>query len=174
MQSTSTVVVGNMINEATLQRSFVGMFRVFYPSSQLILSLSGTALFGTPKQKQLTINDWKSQGWERGLPDLTICLPGSVTVHFELKRPGKLNDQSEEQVDMQAKLTKLGHHYYVLDDCTNMFRIIADHTELNYRQECFQQLTDSLPDQLTELFLYFPVGTPKQLVLEAVEPYYFL
>lgn len=161
-------------NEATLQRSFVGMFRAFYPSSQLILSLSGTALFGTPKQKQLTINDWKSQGWERGLPDLTICLPGSVTVHFELKRPGKLNDQSTEQVDMQHKLTNLGHHYYVLDDCTNMFSTIADHTQLNYRQECFQQLTDSLPTTLVEPFLYFPVGTPRDDVLNAVKPYYCL
>ena len=164
----------NKTNEATLQRAFVGMFRQFYPSSQLILSLSGTALFGTPKQKKLTINDWISQGWERGLPDLTICLPGSVTVHFELKRPGKLNDQSTEQVDMQAKLTELGHHYYVLDDCTDMFNIIAQHTEHHYRQFCFQQLADALPNSLIEPFLYFEPGTPKDEVLNVVEPYYCL
>lgn len=171
----STALVGNMISERILQQSFVGMFRAMYPDWQLILSLSGTALFGTAKQKAMTIDEWKLQGWERGLPDLTICLPKSVTVHFELKKPGKLNDQSPEQVGMQHKLTNLDHHYYVLDDVVDMFAILAQHTDMGARRTAFEQFTATLSQPtLSELFLYFPEGTPTADVLDAVKPYYHI
>ena len=162
------------MTERILHSTFVSIFRSIYPNFQLILSLSGTSLAGSAKQKSLTINEWKQQGWERGLPDLTIALPRSVTIHLELKRPGG-GKQSTEQVAVQAKLTRLGHHYYVVDDIMDMFAIIADHTNPADRQFEFTQFTASLSHPvLTTEFLYFPVGTLTQSVLDAIRPYYHL
>jgi len=162
------------ISERALQQTFVSMFRAFYPKFQLILSLSGTNLNGTTAQKAMIIKDWISQGWQKGLPDITICIPNSVTIHLELKKPGS-GVQSTEQMEVQARLTKLGHHYYLVDDVSDMFTIIAEHTLLADRKQAFAMFLMELSQpKIIEQFFMFPIGTDTNIVMESIKPYFHL
>lgn len=163
-----------MTSEAQLQRTWISLFNFLYPNCLVSLSLSGIALPGLPKLKAQVINQAKADGLVKGLPDILVYLPNAVSLHLEWKHPNGKGVQSEDQKIIESTLVSLGHTYYLVNDLMTGFQLVADHTELYYRQECFQQLADSLPDQLTKPFLYFLAGTAKQVVLDAVKPYYCL
>jgi len=163
-----------MTSEAQLQRTWISLFNFLYPDCLVSLSLNGITLPGSPKVKAQIINQAKADGMVNGIPDILVYLPNAISLHLEWKHPNGKGVQSEDQKDIEHILVSLGHTYYLVNDLMTGFQLVADHTELHYRQERFQQLTDSLPSTLAEPFLYFPIGTPRDDVLTAVEPYFYL
>lgn len=161
-----------MNSESQFQCTFIESLRLLYPEFVINLSLSGISLNGTHKQNAMTIRQMEREGFVRGIMDLTIYLPRTQTLQLELKTA--TGRQSADQILIQEQLSKLGHNYYVVRDIDTIYSLIADHTELVDRQFAFNQFTNTLPDTLTEPFLYFPIGTSKADVLSAVQPYYHL
>lgn len=162
------------MTEQLLQQTMVAALRKLYPEFVLNLSLNGISLDGlTPAHKSKIIAQCKREGMVPGIQDISIYLDKGVVLNLELKKPGK-GKQSPDQLAVEQQLHKLGHTYYLCDNIDLAFKLVADHTELPYRHECFSQLANSLPSTLTEQFLYFPVGTTREQVLAAVEPYYHL
>ncbi|RLE39947.1 hypothetical protein DRJ16_07645 [Candidatus Woesearchaeota archaeon] len=163
------------MTEKILQQSFVSQFRVMYPAYQLILSLSGTALHGTAQQRSQTVAQWKREGFETGIADLTILAPHGVSIHLELKKPGK-GVQSKEQKAMQAKLESLGHHYYLVDNLPDMWQAIANHTTTTDRLASFNQLFQQFSGEtaLSQPFLFYTSGTSIESIKSDFRPLYHL
>lgn len=145
------------MSEAIIQQTTVEMIRKLYPELLINLSLSGIKLNGTYIENAKTMKALVPQGFERGLPDLSIYLPESIVLNLEFKtNTGK---QSPDQEDIQDKLTKLGHNYHLVRTPYEVFDLIAQYTELTYRVQCMSELAiPSDSTKLTEQFLHFPKG----------------
>ena len=148
-----------MSTEAILQQTFVQMVRILYPDVLLSLSLSGIKLNGSYIENAKTIKALVPQGFERGLPDLTIYLPEGKVLNLEFKRPNG-GVQSEDQKKVEAKLLALGHNYYLVRSVEHIFELIANNTLPDFRYKQFDNL--SIPSDgntLTDKFLYWPKCT---------------
>ena len=148
-----------MSTEAILQQTAVQMVRILYPDVLLSLSLSGIKLNGSYIENAKTIKALVPQGFERGLPDLTIYLPEGKVLNLEFKRPNG-GVQSEDQKKVEAKLLTLGHNYYLVRSVEHIFELIANNTLPDFRYKQFDNL--SIPSDgntLTDKFLYWPKRT---------------
>ena len=148
-----------MSTEAILQQTVVQMVRILYPDVLLSLSLSGIKLNGSYIENAKTIKALVPQGFERGLPDLTIYLPEGKVLNLEFKRPNG-GVQSEDQKKVEAKLVALGHNYYLVRSVDHIFELIANNTSPDFRYKQFDNL--SIPSDgntLTDKFLYWPKST---------------
>ena len=148
-----------MSTEAILQMTTVQMVRILYPDVLLSLSLSGIKLNGSYIENAKTIKALVPQGFERGLPDLTIYLPEGKVLNLEFKRPNG-GVQSEDQKKVEAKLLALGHNYYLVRSVEHIFELIANNTLPDFRYKQFDNL--SIPSDgntLTDKFLYWPKCT---------------
>ena len=148
-----------MSTEAILQQTFVQMVRILYPDVLLSLSLSGIKLNGSYIENAKTIKALVPQGFERGLPDLTIYLPEGKVLNLEFKRPNG-GVQSEDQKKVEAKLLALGHNYHLVRSVEHIFELIANNTLPDFRYKQFDNL--SIPSDgntLTDKFLYWPKCT---------------
>ena len=134
------------------------MIRKLYPELLINLSLSGIKLNGTYIENAKTMKALVPQGFEKGLPDLSIYLPDSIVLNLEFKT--NIGKQSPEQVLIQSKLTKLGHNYHLVRTPYEVFDLITQYTELTYRVQCMSEIViPSNSTKLTEQFLHFPKGT---------------
>ena len=148
-----------MSTEAILQQTAVQMVRILYPDVLLSLSLSGIKLNGSYIENAKTIKALVPQGFERGLPDLTIYLPEGKVLNLEFKRPNG-GVQSEDQKKVEAKLLALGHNYHLVRTTYKVFDLIAQYTEPSYRDFALRNIViPSDSTKLTEQFLHFPKGT---------------
>ena len=148
-----------MSTEAILQQTVVQMVRILYPDVLLSLSLSGIKLNGSYVENAKTIKALVPQGFERGLPDLTIYLPEGKVLNLEFKRPNG-GVQSEDQKKVEAKLLALEHNYYLVRSIEHIFELIANNTLPEFRYKQFDNL--SIPSDgntLTDKFLYWPKST---------------
>ena len=148
-----------MSTEAILQQTAVQMVRILYPDVLLSLSLSGIKLNGSYIENAKTIKALVPQGFERGLPDLTIYLPEGKVLNLEFKRPNG-GVQSEDQKKVEAKLLALGHNYHLVRSVEHIFELIANNTLPDFRYKQFDNL--SIPSDgktLTDKFLYWPKCT---------------
>ena len=147
------------MSEAIIQQTAVQMVRILYPDVLLSLSLSGIKLNGSYIENAKTIKALVPQGFERGLPDLTIYLPEGKVLNLEFKRPNG-GVQSEDQKKVEAKLLALGHNYYLVRSVEHIFELIANNTLPDFRYKQFDNL--SIPSDgntLTDKFLYWPKCT---------------
>ena len=147
------------MSEAIIQQTAVQMVRILYPDVLLSLSLSGIKLNGSYVENAKTIKALVPQGFERGLPDLTIYLPEGKVLNLEFKRPNG-GVQSEDQKKVEAKLLALGHNYYLVRSVEHIFELIANNTLPDFRYKQFDNL--SIPSDgntLTDKFLYWPKCT---------------
>ena len=147
------------MSEAIIQQTAVQMVRILYPDVLLSLSLSGIKLNGSYIENAKTIKALVPQGFERGLPDLTIYLPEGKVLNLEFKRPNG-GVQSEDQKKVEAKLLALGHNYHLVRTTYKVFDLIAQYTEPSYRDFALRNIViPSDSTKLTEQFLHFPKGT---------------
>ena len=161
------------MTESTLQITLISMLRLLYQDYVINLSLNGISIPGDTKTKTLIINQMKKEGMEKGMPDLLLYLPNGKVLNMELKTDkGK---QSPDQVDVQNRLTKLGHNYYIIRTVYEAFNAIAQHTEVYDRQYQFNQLNISHNDLcITKPFLHFATGTSLEVVQDTLRNLYHL
>ena len=75
-------------------------------------SPNGSKLHGSKEQRQRTGARLKRSGTVAGYPDLTVYASGGRVGHLELKScTGRLSDS---QIEVQQKLTGLGHRYAIV------------------------------------------------------------
>ena len=161
------------MSESTLQITLISMLRTLYSDYVINLSLNGISIPTDIKTKTLIINQMKKEGMEKGIPDLLLYLPNGKVLNMELKTDkGK---QSADQVDVQNRLTKLGHNYYIIRTVYEAFNAIAEHTELSDRQLQFNKLNISHNDlYITKPFLHFATGTSLEVVQDTLRNLYHL
>ena len=161
------------MSESTLQITLISMLRTLYSDYVINLSLNGISIPTDIKTKTLIINQMKKEGMEKGMPDLLLYLPNGKVLNMELKTDkGK---QSADQVDVENRLTKLGHNYYVIRTVYEAFNAIAEHTEVYDRQLQFNQLNISHNDlYITKPFLHFATGTSLEVVQDTLRNLYHL
>ena len=163
-----------MSTEAILQQTAVQMVRILYPDVLLSLSLSGIKLNGSYIENAKTIKALVPQGFERGLPDLTIYLPEGKVLNLEFKRPNG-GVQSEDQKKVEAKLLALGHNYYLVRSVEHIFELIANNTLPEFRYKQFDNL--SIPSDgntLIDKFLYWPKCTMLSEVHSKLKGFYHI
>jgi len=122
------------MTEALLQQTIVTTIKKLYPNFVINLSLSGVQLHGSPQQIAKIFVDLKKQGFQRGLPDLSIAIPNGITLHLELKKPSG-GRQSTDQIHIQAQLESLGHNYTIIRSVDELLDTIAEYTTEEYRNE---------------------------------------
>ena len=161
------------MSEAILQQTLVSILKTLYPDYVINLSLSGISLNGSAKENAQTMYSMIQQGFERGMPDLLLYLPNGKVLNMELKTDkGK---QSADQIEVQNRLTKLGHNYYIIRTVYEAFNAIAEHTESSDRQLQFNQLNISHNDlYITKPFLHFTTGTNLEIVQTTLKSLYHL
>ena len=161
------------MSESTLQITLISMLRTLYSDYVINLSLNGISIPTDIKTKTLIINQMKKEGMEKGMPDLLLYLPNGKVLNMELKTDkGK---QSADQVDVQNRLTKLGHNYYIIRTVYEAFNAIAEHTEVYDRQLQFNQLNISHNDlYITKPFFHFATGTNLEVVQDTLKDLYHL
>ena len=161
------------MSEAILQQTLVSMLKQLYPDYVINLSLSGISLNGSAKDNAQTMYSMVQQGFSRGMPDLLLYLPNGKVLNMELKTDkGK---QSADQVEVQNRLTKLGHNYYIIRTVYEAFNAIAEHTEVYDRQLQFNRLNISHNDlYITKPFLHFATGTSLEVVQDTLRNLYHL
>ena len=161
------------MSESTLQITLISMLKTLYSDYVINLSLNGISIPTDIKTKTLIINQMKKEGMEKGMPDLLLYLPNGKVLNMELKTDkGK---QSADQVDVQNRLTKLGHNYYIIRTVYEAFKAIAEHTEIYDRQFQFNQLIISHNDlYITKPFLHFATGTSLEVVQDTLRNLYHL
>ena len=161
------------MSEAILQQTLVSILKTLYPDYVINLSLSGISLNGSAKENAQTMYSMVQQGFERGMPDLLLYLPNGKVLNMELKTDkGK---QSADQVDVQNRLTKLGHNYYIIRTVYEAFNAIAQHTTESDRLEQRNKLIihhNGL--YITKPFLHFAVGTNLETVQDTLKNLYHL
>ena len=161
------------MSEAILQQTLVSMLKQLYPDYVINLSLSGISLNGSAKENAQTMYSMIQQGFSRGMPDLLLYLPNGKVLNMELKTDkGK---QSPDQVDVQHRLTKLGHNYYVIRTVYEAFNAIAQHTTESDRLEQRNKLIihhNGL--YITKPFLHFATGTSLEVVQDTLRNLYHL
>ena len=161
------------MSEAILQQTLVSILKTLYPDYVINLSLSGISLNGSAKDNAQTMYSMVQQGFSRGMPDLLLYLPNGKVLNMELKTDkGK---QSADQVDVQNRLTKLGHNYYVIRTVYEAFNAIAKHTEVYDRTFAYANLAISHNDlYITKPFLHFATGTNLEVVQDTLRNLYHL
>ena len=161
------------MSESTLQITLISMLRTLYSDYVINLSLNGISIPTDIKTKTLIINQMKKEGMEKGMPDLLLYLPNGKVLNMELKTDkGK---QSADQVDVQQRLTKLGHNYYIIRTVYEAFKAISEHTEPSDRQLQFNQLNIQHNDlYITKPFLHFATGTSLEVVHDTLRNLYYL
>ena len=161
------------MSESTLQITLISMLRTLYSDYVINLSLNGISIPTDIKTKTLIINQMKKEGMEKGMPDLLLYLPNGKVLNMELKTDkGK---QSADQVDVQQRLTKLGHNYYIIRTVYEALRAISEHTEPSDRQLQFNQLNIQHNDlYITKPFLHFATGTSLEVVHDTLRNLYYL
>ena len=161
------------MSEAILQQTLVSMLKQLYPDYVINLSLSGISLNGSAKDNAQTMYSMVQQGFSRGMPDLLLYLPNGKVLNMELKtNKGK---QSADQVDVQNRLTKLGHNYYIIRTVYEAFNAIAQNTNELDREEQWQKLDiPSFNGYTTDKFLHFPLGTNLEIVQTTLKSLYHL
>lgn len=161
------------MTEKTLQITVVSALKNLYPDYVLNLSLSGISLNGSAKENAQTMYSMTQQGFERGMVDLLLYLPNGKVLNMELKTDkGK---QSSDQIDVQHRLTQLGHNYYVIRTVYEAFNAIAEHTELSDRLEQHNKLIIHHDGKsLTKPFLHFTAGTNLSTVQDTLKNLYHL
>ena len=161
------------MSEAILQQTLVSILKTLYPDYVINLSLSGISLNGSAKENAQTMYSMIQQGFSRGMPDLLLYLPNGKVLNMELKTDkGK---QSADQVDVQNRLTKLGHNYYIIRTVYEAFNAIAQHTTESDRLEQRNKLIihhNGL--YITKPFLHFAVGTNLETVQDTLKNLYHL
>ena len=147
------------MSEAIIQQTAVQMVRILYPDVLLSLSLSGIKLNGSYIENAKTIKALVPQGFERGLPDLTIYLPEGKVLNLELKRPNG-GVHSDDQKKVEAKLLALGHNYHLVRSVEHIFELIANNTLPEFRYKQFDNLYIPCDyNKLTDQFLHWPKRT---------------
>ena len=161
------------MSEAILQQTLVSMLKQLYPDYVINLSLSGISLNGSAKENAQTMYSMIQQGFSRGMPDLLLYLPNGKVLNMELKTDkGK---QSPDQVDVQNRLTKLGHNYYIIRTVYEAFNAIAKHTEVYDRTFAYANLAISHNElYITKPFLHFATGTNLEVVQDTLRNLYHL
>lgn len=161
------------MSETILQQTLVSMLKQIYPDYVINLSLSGISLNGSAKENAQTMYSMIQQGFSRGMPDLLLYLPNGKVLNMELKTDkGK---QSADQVDVQNRLTKLGHNYYIIRTVYEAFNAIAEHTEVYDRTLAYANLAISHNDlYITKPFLHFATGTNLEIVQDTLRNLYHL
>ena len=161
------------MSEAILQQTLVSMLKQMYPDYVINLSLSGISLNGSAKENAQTMYSMVQQGFSRGMVDFLLYLPNGKVLNMELKTDkGK---QSADQVDVQNRLTKLGHNYYVIRTVYEAFNAIAEHTEVYDRTFAYANLAISHNDlYITKPFLHFATGTNLEVVQDTLRNLYHL
>ena len=161
------------MSEAILQQTLVSMLKQLYPDYVINLSLSGISLNGSAKDNAQTMYSMVQQGFSRGMVDLLLYLPKGKVLNMELKTDkGK---QSPDQVDVQNRLTKLGHNYYIIRTVYEAFNAIAKHTEVYDRTFAYANLAISHNDlYITKPFLHFATGTSLEIVQDTLRNLYHL
>ena len=161
------------MSESTLQITLISMLRTLYSDYVINLSLNGISIPTDIKTKTLIINQMKKEGMEKGIPDLLLYLPNGKVLNMELKTDkGK---QSPDQVDVQNRLTKLGHNYYIIRTVYEAFNAIAEHTEVYDRTFAYTNLAISHNDlYITKPFLHFATGTSLEVVQDTLRNLYHL
>ena len=161
------------MSEAILQQTLVSMLKQMYPDYVINLSLSGISLNGSAKENAQTMYSMIQQGFSRGMPDLLLYLPNGKVLNMELKTDkGK---QSPDQVDVQNRLTKLGHNYYIIRTVYEAFNAIAKHTEVYDRTFAYANLAISHNElYITKPFLHFATGTNLEVVQDTLRNLYHL
>lgn len=161
------------MTEAILQQTLVSMLKQLYPDYVLNLSLSGISLNGSAKENAQTMYSMAQQGFEKGMPDLLLYLPNGKVLNMELKTDkGK---QSSDQIDVQHRLTKLGHNYYVIRTVYEAFNAIAQHTtELDRHTQYANLMIHHNDLYITKPFLHFAVGTNLETVQDTLKNLYHL
>ena len=161
------------MSESTLQITLISMLRTLYSDYVINLSLNGISIPSDIKTKTLIINQMKKEGMEKGMPDLLLYLPNGKVLNMELKTDkGK---QSPDQVDVQHRLAKLGHNYYIIRTVYEAFNAIAQHTTESDRLEQRNKLIihhNGL--YITKPFLHFAVGTNLETVKDTLKNLYHL
>ena len=161
------------MSEAILQQTLVSILKTLYPDYVINLSLSGISLNGSAKENAQTMYSMIQQGFSRGMPDLLLYLPNGKVLNMELKTDkGK---QSADQVDVQNRLTKLGHNYYIIRTVYEAFNAIAQHTTESDRLEQRNKLIihhNGL--YITKPFLHFATGTSLEVVQDTLRNLYHL
>ena len=161
------------MSEAILQQTLVSILKTLYPDYVINLSLSGISLNGSAKDNAQTMYSMVQQGFSRGMVDLLLYLPNGKVLNLELKTDkGK---QSPDQIDVQQRLTKLGHNYYVIRTVYEAFKAISEHTELSDRFEQRNKLVihhNGL--HITKPFLHFATGTSLEIVQDTLRNLYHL
>lgn len=109
------------LTEAQLQAMCVAYFRDQFPDYIIVASLNGIKLSG--KQKYGVVEQQRKEGMLKGWPDLEVLLPHE-TIYIEMKIPG--GKQSQEQKDIEAKLTELNKKYYLCFSFTEFKEIITN------------------------------------------------
>ncbi len=161
------------MTEATLQMTLVSMLKQIYPDYVINLSLSGISLNGSAKENAQTMYSMIQQGFSRGMPDLLLYLPNGKVLNMELKTDkGK---QSADQVDVQNRLTKLGHNYYIIRTVYEAFNAIAQHTdELDRFEQQRKLIIHHNGLYITKPFLHFATGTSLEVVQDTLRNLYHL
>ena len=162
------------MSEAIIQQTAVQMVRILYPDVLLSLSLSGIKLNGSYIENAKTIKALVPQGFERGLPDLTIYLPEGKVLNLEFKRPNG-GVQSEDQKKVEAKLLALGHNYHLVRSIEQVFDLISLNTTLEFRTSQYKNLF--LPNDgkiIVRPFFGFPTGTPLSQVQHKLKVLYHI
>ena len=161
------------MSESTLQITLISMLRTLYSDYVINLSLNGISIPSDIKTKTLIINQMKKEGMEKGMPDLLLYLPNGKVLNMELKTDkGK---QSSDQIDVQHRLTKLGHNYYIIRTVYEAFNAIAQHTTESDRLEQRNKLVihhNGL--YITKPFLHFATGTSLEVVQDTLRNLYHL
>ena len=163
-----------MSSEAIIQQTAVQMVRILYPDVLLSLSLSGIKLNGSYIENAKTIKALVPQGFERGLPDLTIYLPEGKVLNLEFKRPNG-GVQSDDQKKVEAKLLDLGHNYHLVRSLEQAFDFIANNTTDEFRTSQYKQLSlHNEGEIIVRPFFGFPTGTPLSQVQHKLKVLYHI
>ena len=159
--------------EETIQSTALNLVNTLYSELLISLSLSGIQLLGTAQEKARVIAVQKRSMFRKGLPDVTLYLPDSLCIGLEFKTLTGV--QSIYQKEVEQILNKLGHFYYIVRSTDEVLDTIADHTTIEYRQQCYNTLTANLSEpKLTAKFLMFEPSTPTELVKQAIKQKYRL
>ena len=109
--------------ETTLQISCVKWFRLQFP--KLVLFMITNDGKKTPQQGALD----KARGLLAGMPDLMLSVArgGYNGLYIELKRKGPKGRPSDEQIEMNLKLTEQGYLCVYIRDINGFIELVINY-----------------------------------------------
>ena len=112
--------------ERVAQRSVVSWLRIVLPTGSIVAAVTNEdrGRAADPMSRARYGQARKAVGVTTGFPDLCILLPGPRTVFLEMKAP-KTGRLSEAQIDVHARLRRLGHAVGVatsIDEARDLLR----------------------------------------------------